>query len=183
MVKQKTKESPKAKGKKKYTLIRRSEAKVYVTRLPVVISKRLQRLATQIYARWVSMAYKVHKLLTGPGALAEDPKHRARRGGGGGLTNTTHNHAKMGTFHNNGDALRLQNLVDGHCHLLGQALLKLQAARKHLCNAGKLGKTEDLPVGNVANVHAAGERNQVVLAHGKDLNVLDDDFQKVSFAG
>jgi hypothetical protein len=46
----------------------------------------------------------------------------------------------MGAFHDDRNTLRLQDLLDGHCYLLGQPLLQLQATSEHLGDSGKLGQ-------------------------------------------
>lgn len=81
----------------------------------------------------------------------------------------------MAALHNDRDTLGLEDLHDRIRHLLRQALLDLQSARKQLRNARQLANANHCVAGNVANVHLARERNQVVLAHGEDLDVLDDN--------
>lgn len=123
----------------------------------------------------------MHKLLPRLSAFPKHTRHTARRSRSGGLPNASHNHTQMRAFHNDRNALRPQDLLDGDSDLPRQPLLQLQTARKHLCDAGKLGEAEDAPVGDVANVHFARERDEVVLAHGEDLDVLDDDELVVVF--
>jgi len=58
--------------------------------------------------------------------------------------------------------------------LLGEPLLQLQAPREDVHQARELRHAEYLAVRDVADVAAAVERQQVVLAHAVELDVLDD---------
>lgn len=118
----------------------------------------------------------MHKFLPGARALPEHTQHRARSRAGGRLSNSSHDHAQMRTLHHHRHAARLQDLLDRHGNLLRQPLLQLQPPREHLRDPRELGEAEDLAVGNVADVHTAGERDEVVLAHGEDLDILHDNY-------
>ncbi|KAF5136310.1 hypothetical protein E5D57_000070 [Metarhizium anisopliae] len=100
---------------------------------------------------------------------------RARDGGAARLLHAAHHHAQVARLHDDGDALGPQDLEDGVGHLLGEALLDLQAARKHLGDAGQLGDADDGVVRDVADVHLARKGHQVVLADRVDVDVLDND--------
>jgi len=117
----------------------------------------------------------MHKFLSGPRALSEDAQHRAGGGGRGGLLDAAHDHTQMGALHDDRDTLRLEDLRDGHGDLLRETFLQLQTTRKHLGDTCKLRQSQDLPVGNVADVHFACEWYEVVLTHGEDLDVFDNN--------
>ncbi len=57
----------------------------------------------------------------------------------------------------------------------GEALLHLQAAGEDIDEAGDFAEADDLAVGHVGDVRLAEEGKQVMLAHGEELDVLDDD--------
>lgn len=101
-------------------------------------------------------------------------QHAAGNGTARGLLDTSHNHAQVAALHDNRDTLGLEDLHDSIGHLLGQALLDLQSAREQVGNARQLANSNHGVAGDVADMHLAREGHQVVLAHAKDLNVLDD---------
>lgn len=80
----------------------------------------------------------------------------------------------MAALHDDRDTLRLEDFHNGIRHLLGQPLLDLQPARKQLRNPRQLADANHRVAGDVPDMHLAREGDQVVLAHGKDLNVLDN---------
>lgn len=59
----------------------------------------------------------------------------------------------MARFHNNGDALGLENLHDGVGDLLGETFLDLEAAREHFCDTRELGEAYDSFGWDIADVH------------------------------
>ena len=68
----------------------------------------------------------------------------------------------------------LDHLLDRLGDLDGEPLLHLQPAREHVHEARDLREADDLAVGEVGHVGLAEERQQVVLAHREDVDVLDD---------
>lgn len=96
----------------------------------------------------------------------------------------------MAGFCNDGDALRLQHFGEGTGDLLREPFLDLKSPREHFDYSGDLGKTNQLAVGDVSDMHLAllacnlgtggrwsylpRERHEVVLAKRKELNVFHD---------
>ena len=74
-----------------------------------------------------------------------------------------------------GDAQRLEGVLDTVADLLGQALLDLQAAGVGLYHAGDLGEPGDAAVRDVGDMGLADEREHVVLAQGEEFDVLHKD--------
>src|SRR5216117_247712 len=70
---------------------------------------------------------------------------------------------------------RLQHLHQGIGHLVGEALLHLQPAGKHLDHAGNLRQAHEPAVRQVRHVRLAEERQQVMLAQRVDLDVAHAD--------
>ncbi len=66
-------------------------------------------------------------------------------------------------------------LVDGFGDLAGEALLHLEAAGEGIDEAREFAEANDFAGGDVGDVGLAEEWEQVVLAHGVELDVLDDD--------
>src|SRR5271168_1020643 len=91
------------------------------------------------------------------------------------LLDTAHHHAEVLRFENHGDALRMNGVGDGVTDLRGEALLHLESAGEDVYEAGDLAESNDLPVRDVGDVGFAKEGKQVMLAHGEELDVLDDD--------
>ena len=71
--------------------------------------------------------------------------------------------------------MRLQHLHDGVGNLVGEPLLNLQPTGEHLHDPGELGETDDLAVGDIGDVGAPEERQQVVLTQRVQLDVPHQD--------
>lgn len=99
---------------------------------------------------------QAEELLAGLRRRAHGAQHAAGGCASARLLHAAHHHAQVAGLDDHGDALRLQHLGERERDLLGQALLDLQAARKHLGNAGELGEADYAPVGDVADVHLWG---------------------------
>ena len=80
-------------------------------------------------------------------------QHAAGGRGAASLLDATHDHAKVGGFHNNPDTTWLENFRDCQSNLLGQALLNLKSAGEHLSQASKLRESEDTAIRDIADVH------------------------------
>ncbi len=65
----------------------------------------------------------------------------------------------------NDHVLGVKNLLEAAEDLLVETLLDLRASCEILNDAVKLGKTDDLAVGEVADVSHATEEQEVVLTH------------------
>jgi hypothetical protein len=70
--------------------------------------------------------------------IAEHTQHAAGHRRRSGLLNTTHSHAHVFAFYNDGHALGLDRLVEGQRYLLGQPLLNLKSSRERFSYAGQL---------------------------------------------
>jgi hypothetical protein len=81
----------------------------------------------------------------------------------------------MARFHHHSHAPRSNEFHYGVRNVLGQSLLNLQASAEHLGDPWELRKAHDGVVGLIANVHPPRERDHMVFAHAKDLDVLDHD--------
>lgn len=96
---------------------------------------------------------KAQELVSGLGLALKAAQDAAGNGGAARLLNASHDHAQVAGFHDNSNALGLEDFHNGVGNVLGQAFLDLEASRKHFGNAGKLRKANDGIAGNIANVH------------------------------
>src|SRR5689334_12300026 len=116
-----------------------------------------------------------HRL--GAGGLAE---HLAADGGGDGagpgLLHPAHGHAQVLGLDHDDDAAGLEDGDHRVGDLTGEALLDLGPLRVDVDEPGQLGQPGDLAgLGrDVAHVGDPGERHQVVLAHGPQLDVAHE---------
>lgn len=99
---------------------------------------------------------EVEELVARLGLALEAAENAAGDGAGGGLFDAAHHHAQVARLHDHGDTLGLEDLHDGVGDFLGQALLDLKTAGKHLGDSGELGKANNGLVGDVAYVHLRG---------------------------
>jgi hypothetical protein len=101
----------------------------------------------------------------GPGLWVGFKATADRAGGGTGrrLLYSTHDHAKVPTFHDNRYAQWLDRVDNGVGDLSGETFLHLQPARVDFGNASELGQADDLSIGNVANMDDAAKGNHVML--------------------
>ena len=117
----------------------------------------------------------MHELVPGAFVLEESARKGRRHGDGVRFLDAAHGHAGVHGLDDHGDAPGMQGILDAVADLLGQALLDLQAAGVSLYDAGDLGKSRDLSVGDVGDMGLPDERQHVVLAQGEEFDVLDDD--------
>jgi hypothetical protein len=86
---------------------------------------------------WCNMSLSAiqqsQELFASLGARAHASKHTASSRGAADLLHAAHNHAKVRRFHDNTDTTGLEDFGDCQGNLLGQALLDLKSAGKHLC--------------------------------------------------
>ena len=73
------------------------------------------------------------------------------------------------------DAGRMQRFHQGIGNLNGQLLLDLQTTRENIHNPRDLGKADDFAIRDVGDVRPADERQQMMLAHRIELDVLDQN--------
>lgn len=69
------------------------------------------------------------------------------------LLHAAHHHARVGCFHDDGNALRVQNVHDSICDLFRKTFLNLQPPGIHLSDARELGEPNHGSRGDVANMH------------------------------
>lgn len=84
-------------------------------------------------------------------------------------------HAGVDGLNDAGGALGVKLVHDGVGDLGGETFLHLGAKREPFDEAGELAESDDLAVGEVGDVDAAGERHEVVLAHRVKFNVAEED--------
>ena len=75
----------------------------------------------------------------------------------------------------NHDSLRPDYALHFATHLSRQTLLHLQPARKDIDKSRNLAQTDDFAVGNIAYRNIAEERQDMMLAHRVELDILDHD--------
>jgi hypothetical protein len=101
-------------------------------------------------------ADEVEELVARLGLALETAENAAGNGAGGGLFDAAHHHAQVARLHDHGDTLGLEDFHDSVGDFLGQTLLDLKTAGKHLGDSGELGKADDGLVGDVTDVHLRG---------------------------
>src|SRR5262245_58740613 len=84
-------------------------------------------------------------------------------------------------FDNARDAVGVKGLEERCGDLLCHALLELEAAREDLHDSGKLAEADDLAVCNIRDMRPGIERQDMMLAHAEEVNVLYDDHLIVLF--
>src|SRR6202158_6422479 len=103
----------------------------------------------------------------------------AEHGAGDGLAvlffDTAHLHAQMARLDDDADTFGTDLALNGLCNLAGHALLNLEAARKHVHQAGDLAEPEHALVRQVSDVGFAEEREEVMFAKAEELDVFHDD--------
>src|SRR5205823_10722071 len=105
---------------------------------------------------------QVQELGASPGIAAKSAQHAGGDHSAAGGLHATHLHAKVASLGHHADATRFQRGVERLCHLPGQLLLDLQAAREDLDQARDLAQAHDLPFGQIAHVDLAEEGQHVV---------------------
>ena len=90
------------------------------------------------------------------------------------LFHAAHHHAQVLGLADHPDAGWLDGALDCFRHLLRETFLDLQAAGENVDDPRRLAQADDLFLGDVGDVHAAEERQHVVLAQREDLDILDD---------
>ena len=87
----------------------------------------------------------------------------------------------MPCFDHNAYAMRFDRTLNRFSNLRCQTLLHLQSASKYVHQARNLTEPNHLPARDICDVHLAEERQKVVFAQTKHLNVLDDYHLVVSY--
>ena len=91
------------------------------------------------------------------------------------LLDPAHHHAEMFRFHDDGDAVWFQTVHQRLGDLRRQVFLNLQTARKNIDNARDFRQSDDFAIGNVSDVGAADEWEQMMLAHRIEFDVFDEN--------
>lgn len=89
-------------------------------------------------AALLSLSDETQELLPSFGCRAQAAEHAASCGGSAGLLHAAHDHAEVGRFDDDGDALWLKYFRESHGHLFGKALLYLESAGEHFGDASEL---------------------------------------------
>ena len=120
-------------------------------------------------------AYQVHELLAGVFVFQESAGEFRGCRDGVLFLDTSHTHAEVLGFDDDGHAHRVQDLLQTVFDLGGQSFLQLQAAGEAFYHAWDLTQSDNGAVGDVADVGLAKERQHVVFAQRIDLDVLYND--------
>ena len=125
--------------------------------------------------------YQPHELTSGTLVLEEAAGER--RGGCNGilLLHSAYLHAHVGSLYDNAHTQRMQGILDTVADLDGKPLLDLKTAGITLHHTGDLAESGDIAVGNIGHMGLSIERQQVMLAHGVQLNILDNHHLTVVF--
>src|SRR5689334_6391254 len=90
------------------------------------------------------------------------------------LFDATHHHAKMSCFHDNADALRLDDALNGLGDLRRHSLLHLETPGEYLDETRQFTEADDLAVRDICDVHFAEEWQHVMFTLGEHLDVFHD---------
>src|SRR6185437_5354292 len=139
------------------------------------------RWASRSQRRLIAAVRQRQKLLARARVVPENARDGRRHRLRILLLNTAHHHAEMICFDHDAHAARLEHALNRFGDLLGEPLLHLQAARKHLDDARELGEPYDLVVRDVRDVRLAEEGKHVMLAQRIELDVAHHDHARVLF--
>ena len=117
----------------------------------------------------------------GHGAVFEAASEGGDVHDGAGFFGAADGHAGVGGFEDAGDALGLEFVHECVGDLGGEAFLDLGSAGVAVDEAGEFGEADDFTVGEVGDVCAAGEGEEVVFAEGVELDVFEEDDFVVAF--
>src|SRR5262245_6836918 len=109
-------------------------------------------------------AHEPEELVARLRVAAEAPEQARGHGGRVLLLHAAHHHAEVRGVCHDAHALRGQDGLERLGDLLGETLLDLEAPREDVDDARDLREPDDAPVGDVGDVHAPVEGQQVVLA-------------------
>jgi len=84
-------------------------------------------------------------------------------------------------FHGHRDAVWLQCRNEGIGDLRGESLLELRAPCYEVDQAGDFADADDATAGDIGHVGAAVEGEEVMLAHGEERNIAQDDHLRMAF--
>ena len=115
------------------------------------------------------------ELVAGLELCFEDAQHGRGDCGGVLFFYTAHHHAEVFRLEDDGYSLRIDGFGNGIGDLTRQTLLHLKPAGEYIDEAWNFAEADDLAVRDVGYMRFAEEWQQVVLAHGIELDVLDDD--------
>ena len=121
------------------------------------------------------MQRQPHKFLPGARVVEEETCEGAGGRDAVLLFNAAHLHAEVAGLDDDGDAFRLQGLLNAVTDLLGEALLDLQAAGEGVDDPRNLAEANNGAVGDVRDMSLAKKRKHVVLTQAVHLDVLDQD--------
>lgn len=111
------------------------------------------------------IADQIEELVSGPGGGEERAGERRGRGDGVGFLYSSDLHAGVRGFYHDGDAERLECVLDAVAYLDGKPFLYLKTSSECFHDSGDLAQAGDLAVGNVSDVCFPDERQHVMFAH------------------
>src|SRR5207247_11073070 len=97
--------------------------------------------------------------------------HGTGHGHGVGRLHAAHHHAEVTSLDDDGDALRVQFLLQALGNLHRQAFLHLQAPAKRFHEPGDLAESHHTLIGDIGDVALTVEGQQVVFAETEEVDV------------
>lgn len=108
---------------------------------------------------------QIEKLVSGPGRSEERAGESRGRGDGVGFLYSSDLHAGVRGFYHDGDAERLECVLDAIADFDGKPFLYLQSSCICFHDSGYFAQTGDFSVRDVRDVRFPDEREHVVFAH------------------
>ena len=130
--------------------------------------------------RELTFLYQIHKFLARLGLL-EEAGEVGGRGEGVLLFDPSHLHTHVLRLDDDHDSEGVERPLDAIFYLHREPFLYLQAAGKDVHDARNLAQAGDILFGDVRDMSLAEERQHVVLAEGKEVDILDNDHLLIIF--
>lgn len=111
------------------------------------------------------IADQIEELVSGPGRSEERAGESRGRGNGVGFLYSSDLHACVRGFYHDGDAERLECVLDAVTYLDGKPFLYLKTPCECFHDSGYFAQTGDFSVRDVRDVRFPDEREHVVFAH------------------
>src|SRR5215204_3318827 len=123
---------------------------------------------------YTAMADELEKFQAGLLLTAERSQHGAGHGNRILLFHSPHHHAEMSGLDHDTDAGRVELRLERFRDLYGEPLLHLQSSCKCIDDSWNLAEADHFLVRQIPHVHLAEERQQMMLAHAEEIDILDD---------
>ena len=117
---------------------------------------------------------QVQEFVAGAGRGEECAGECGGRGDGVGFLYSSDLHAGMGGFDDDGNAERMERVLDAIADFDGESFLDLEASGVCFDDSGDFAEAGDLAVRDVGDVGLADEREHVVFAHGVEFDVFHE---------